>query len=81
MLPRAEQAWWVGIEGILGTQIWGPGSDLLIALSEDLLGLEESVTQMGKGFVSHFNCLSHCEHYRHLKPDSNSQPHPQSELH
>lgn len=36
-----------------GLQIWRPGPDPLIALCTGLLGLQERVTQMGKGFVSH----------------------------
>ena len=44
------------------------------------VGLEESVTQMGKGFLSHFPIsLCPCEHYYcHPMYNSNSQPRPQT---
>ena len=71
-------------EGSLGISGLGPGQDLPMVLSTVLLRLEESVTQMGKRFVSHFPIgLCHCElqQHKHLLPDSNSRPRPQRGLH
>ena len=70
----------LGGEGSLGISDLGPGQELLMAMSIVLMGLEESVTQMEKRFVSHFPItLCHCELHnkKHLLPDSNSQPRPQ----
>ena len=48
----AEPAWRAGKRGQPGDLRSG---DLLMAVSTVLLGIEGSMTQMGKGFVSHFS--------------------------